>query len=74
MLARQRMSGLPHQAMGRQEQVAYSTGDDTRLFVIEASGQWFDPAQPLHITSSVAGAAVSPWQVILLTDNTQESA
>ncbi|WP_024698416.1 type VI secretion system baseplate subunit TssK [Pseudomonas avellanae] len=74
MLARQRMSGLPHQAMGRQEQVAYSTGDDTRLFVIEAGGQWFDPAQPLHITSSVAGAAVSPWQVILLTDNTQESA
>lgn len=70
VLARQRMSGLSHQTMSRQEQVAYGVGDDTRLFVIQASGQWFDPAQPLQIVSPVAGGAVSPWQVVLLLDNT----
>ncbi|MDY7560401.1 type VI secretion system baseplate subunit TssK [Pseudomonas sp. 10B1] len=74
VLARQRMSGLAHQAMSRQEQVAYSVGDDTRLFVIQAIGQWFDPAQPLHIVSPVAGGAVSPWQVVLLIDNTHQVA
>ncbi|MBX8486815.1 type VI secretion system baseplate subunit TssK [Pseudomonas cichorii] len=70
VLARQRMSGLSHQAMSRQEQVAYSTGDDTRLFVIQASGEWFDPTQPLHIVSSISGGAVSPWQVVLFIDKT----
>lgn len=61
-LVRQRMSGLSHQAMSRQEQVAYGVGDDTRLFVLQAAGEWFDPAQPLHL---VATQGNGPWQVVL---------
>ena len=65
LLGRQRMSGLAHQAMSRNEQVAYSVGDDTRLFVINAQGQWFNSQLPLQIVASGSQLASSPWQVVL---------
>lgn len=65
LLARQRMSGLPRQPMNRQEQVAYSVGDDTRLFVVQGAGDWFDAGQPLRIVAPVSGVASSPWQIVL---------
>lgn len=68
-LVRQRMSGLSHQAMSRQEQVAYGVGDDTRIFVVQASGEWFDPAQALHIVSPGHMQGSSPWQVVLFVAN-----
>lgn len=68
-LVRQRMSGVTHQAMNRREQVAYGVGDDTRIFVVQAAGEWFDPAQPLHIVSSGQGQGNSPWQVVLFVAN-----
>ena len=74
MLSRQRMSGLPHQAMSRNEQVAYSVGDDTRLFVVSASGQWFDGQLPLHIVAPASAQASGPWQVVLFVAQTGESA
>ncbi|KGU86256.1 type VI secretion system baseplate subunit TssK [Pseudomonas mediterranea] len=74
LLSRQRMSGLPHQAMSRNEQVAYSVGDDTRLFVVAASGQWFDGQLPLHIVAPASTQASSPWQVVLFVPQVGESA
>ncbi|MBC3383083.1 type VI secretion system baseplate subunit TssK [Pseudomonas sp. Z1-12] len=74
LLSRQRMSGLPHQAMSRNEQVAYSVGDDTRLFVVAASGQWFDGQLPLHIVAPASAQASSPWQVVLFVAQAGESA
>ena len=74
LLSRQRMSGLPHQAMSRNEQVAYSVGDDTRLFVVAASGQWFDGQLPLHIVAPASHQASSPWQVVLFVAQAGESA
>ncbi|MCY1533213.1 type VI secretion protein [compost metagenome] len=73
-LVRQRMSGLSHQAMSRQEQVAYGVGDDTRIFVVQAAGEWFDPAQPLHIVSPGHAQGSSPWQVVLFIANAGEVA
>ncbi|NQB78271.1 type VI secretion system baseplate subunit TssK, partial [Pseudomonas aeruginosa] len=74
LLARQRMSGLARQPMNRQEQVAYSVGDDTRLFVVQGAGDWFDAGQPLRIVAPVSGVASSPWQIVLFvadgSDNT----
>ncbi len=74
LLARQRMSGLARQPMNRQEQVAYSVGDDTRLFVVQGAGDWFDAGQPLRIVAPVCGVASSPWQIVLFvadgSDNT----
>ncbi|MBF3094133.1 type VI secretion system baseplate subunit TssK, partial [Pseudomonas aeruginosa] len=74
LLARQRMSGLARQPMNRQEQVAYSVGDDTRLFVVQGVGDWFDAGQPLRIVAPVSGVASSPWQIVLFvadgSDNT----
>ncbi|MBW6121206.1 type VI secretion system baseplate subunit TssK, partial [Pseudomonas aeruginosa] len=74
LLARQRMSGLVRQPMNRQEQVAYSVGDDTRLFVVQGAGDWFDAGQPLRIVAPVSGVASSPWQIVLFvadgSDNT----
>ncbi|SSB99333.1 type VI secretion system protein ImpJ [Pseudomonas sp. 43mfcvi1.1] len=74
LLSRQRMSGLPHQAMSRNEQVAYSVGDDTRLFVVAASGQWFDGQLPLHIVAPASAQASSPWQVVLFVAQAGEGA
>jgi len=74
LLSRQRMSGLPHQAMSRNEPVAYSVGDDTRLFVVAASGQWFDGQLPLHIVAPASTQASSPWQVVLFVAQVGESA
>ena len=54
LLSRQRMSGLSHQAMSRSEQVAYSVGEDTRLFVVTAEGTWFDAQLPLMIAAPAA--------------------
>lgn len=74
LLSRQRMSGLPHQAMSRNEQVAYSVGDDTRLFVVNAGGQWFDGQLPLHIVALASAQVSSPWQVVLFVAQVGESA
>ncbi|EIK95425.1 hypothetical protein PMM47T1_16590 [Pseudomonas sp. M47T1] len=69
VLARQRMSGLAHQAMGRQEQIGYSVGEDTRLFVVQATGNWFDPGQPLNIVAPTTAGGASPWQIVLFLNN-----
>jgi type VI secretion system protein ImpJ len=68
------MSGLPHQAMSRQEQVAYGVGDDTRIFVLQAAGEWFDPAQALNIVFPGPGQGNSPWQVVLFIANESDVA
>ncbi|MGW8466281.1 type VI secretion system baseplate subunit TssK [Pseudomonas sp. CLCA07] len=73
LLSRQRMSGLSHQAMGRNEQVSYSVGDDTRLFVVMAEGQWFDGQLPLQIAAPASKPASSPWQVVLFVAQASES-
>ncbi len=73
-LARQRMSGLAHQSMSRAEQVAYSVGEDTRLFVVQAAGEWFDPEQKLCIVVPGQAAPVGPWQVVLFVTNAHEFA
>lgn len=68
------MSGLSHQAMSRSEQVAYSVGEDTRLFVITAQGAWFDAQLPLIIAAPAAKLTSSPWQVVLFIAQNNESA
>ena len=73
MLSRQRMSGLSHQAIGRNEQVTYSVGDDTRLFVVTAEGQWFDGKLPLLIAAPASKPTSSPWQVVLFVAQASES-
>lgn len=74
LLGRQRMRGLSHQAMSRNEQVAYSVGDDTRLFVVVAEGQWFDGQLPLHIVAPTSALTSSPWQVVLFVEQASASA
>lgn len=74
LLSRQRMSGLTHQAMSRNEQVAYSVGDDTRLFVVTAEGNWFDAQLPLVIAAPATRLTSSPWQVVLFVAQNSESA
>lgn len=74
ILSRQRMAGLAHQAMSHHEQVAYSVGDDTRLFVVQAEGQWFDAQLPLQIVSPASVLASNPWQVVLFITQASESA
>ncbi|WP_137805608.1 type VI secretion system baseplate subunit TssK [Pseudomonas sp. G(2018)] len=74
LLGRQRMSGLSQQAMSRNEQVAYSVGDDTRLFVVTAEGQWFDAQLPLVIAAPASKLAGSPWQVVLFVAQANEEA
>lgn len=64
-LARQRMGGLPRQPMNRQEQVAYGVGEDTRLFVLQATGDWFDPRQALRIVSGGSVSGSQPWEIVL---------
>lgn len=59
-LARQRMSGLPHQSMSRAEQLAYGVGEDTRLFVVQAAGEWFDPEQRFCLIVPGQAAQVGP--------------
>jgi len=73
LLSRQRMSGLPHQAMSRNEQVAYSVGADTRLFVVNAQGEWFNSQLPLQIVASGSQLASSPWQVVLFVPQVTEN-
>lgn len=73
-LARQRMSGLSQQAMSRTEQVAYGVGEDTRLFVVQAAGEWFDPEQRLCLAVPGQAAPAGPWQVILFVTNAHEFA
>jgi type VI secretion system protein ImpJ len=60
--------------MSRNEQVAYSVGDDTRLFVVTAEGQWFDGQLPLLIAAPASRLASSPWQVVLFVAQASESA
>ncbi|WP_323160239.1 type VI secretion system baseplate subunit TssK [Pseudomonas fluorescens] len=74
LLSRQRMSGLTHQAMSRNEQVAYSVGDDTRLFVVTAEGNWFDAQLPLVIAAPATRLTSSPWQVVLFVAQNSERA
>jgi type VI secretion system protein ImpJ len=68
------MSGLAHQSMSRAEQVAYSVGEDTRLFVVQAAGEWFDPEQKLCLVVPGQVALVGPWQVVLFVANAHEFA
>lgn len=64
-LGRQRMSGLEHQPMSRAEQIGYSVGEDTHLFVVHADGDWFDPAQRLCLRAPLQSVGTGPWQVVL---------
>lgn len=73
-LARQRMSGLPHQSMSRAEQLAYGVGEDTRLFVVQAAGEWFDPEQRFCLIVPGQAAQVGPWQVVLFVNQDTETA
>lgn len=66
-LVQQRMSGLPHQPMNRHERAAYGVGEETHLFLIQASGDWFDPEQPLCLAVTSHRVSSSPWQVLLFT-------
>ncbi|AZD29221.1 Uncharacterized protein ImpJ/VasE [Pseudomonas chlororaphis] len=72
VLSRQRMGGLVREAMQRNEQVAYSVGDDTQLFVVHAQGQWFDARLPLQIVAPAAAMTSSPWQVVLFVAQASE--
>lgn len=65
LLGRQRMSGLEHLPMSRAEQIAYSVGEDTFLFVVQAEGDWFDPTQRLCLRSPSSGEGNAPWQVVM---------
>lgn len=65
VLGRQRMSGLEHLPMSRTEQIAYSVGEDTHLFVVQAAGDWFDPACRLCLRAPAQASVVAPWQVVL---------
>ncbi|MCP8467012.1 type VI secretion system baseplate subunit TssK [Pseudomonas sp. ZM23] len=64
-LGRQRMSGLEQQPMSRAEQIAYSVGEDTHLFVVQAEGDWFDPTQRLCLRAPLQAGVSGPWQVVL---------
>lgn len=72
-LSRQRMRGLAWQPLDRSSQVAYSVGDDTRLFVLSTQSEWFDPAQRLRIASSGGSGAVEPWEVVLFVTEQDEA-
>lgn len=71
-LARQRMRGLAFRPLDRSEQVAYSVGDDTRLFVLLAGGEWFQPEEPLWLASPSGGQAVAPWEALLFVPDPAE--
>ncbi len=70
-LVRQRMRGMPYQAMDRAEQVSYSVGEETRLFVLTAQGEWFDAAQRLRIAMPNGGASAEPWEVVLFVQDSE---
>lgn len=74
VLGRQRMSGLAQQPMNRAEQIAYSVGEDTHLFVVQAEGDWFDPAQPLSLRSPVQALGQGPWQIVLFLPDSEATA
>lgn len=69
VLSRQRMNGLEREVMSRQEQIGFSVGEDTRLFVVQAAGSWFDPAQPLNIVAAASAVGASPRQIVLFVAN-----
>ncbi|QEL55950.1 type VI secretion system baseplate subunit TssK [Chromobacterium paludis] len=71
-LSRQRMRGLAVRALERSEQVAYSVGDDTRLFVLLASGEWFLPEEPLWLAYAAGATAIAPWEALLFVPEPQE--
>jgi type VI secretion system protein ImpJ len=64
-LARQRMRGMSQQPLSRSEQIAYSVGEDTRLFSLKAEQEWFDPSQRLRILVPGGGGGTEPWEVVL---------
>lgn len=64
-LARQRMHGMTQQPLSRTEQIAYSVGEDTRLFALQGEREWFDPSQRLRILAPGGGTGVEPWEVVL---------
>ena len=72
-LARQRMHGMTQQPLSRSEQVAYSVSEDTRLFVLQAEREWFDPAQRLRILVPGGGTEVEPWEVLLFVPDAKGS-
>jgi type VI secretion system protein ImpJ len=66
-LTRQRMRGLARRPLAREERAAYSTGDDTAMFVIALDNAWFDRAQSLHIAARAGVQSAAPWAVQLFT-------
>lgn len=68
-LRRQRMRGLAFKPMEQREQIAYSVGEDTRLFVLYAQGEWFRPEEPLQVAAFHDQALVAPREIVLFQAN-----
>ena len=73
-LSRQRMRGLAWHPLERSSQVAFSVGDDTRLFALSTQSEWFAPDQHLRIANSGSSGAVEPWEVVLFVQDQDEAA
>ncbi len=72
MLARQRMRGLAFRALDRVEQVAYSVGDDTRLFMLLTQGEWYLQDEPLRMTQPSGVVGIEPWEALLFVPDAAE--
>jgi len=68
-LRRQRVRGLAFKPMEHREQIAYSVGEDTRLFVLYAQGEWFQPEEPLQIAAFHDQPLVAPREIVLFQAN-----
>lgn len=68
-LRRQRMRGLAFKPMDHREQIAYSVGEDTRLFVLYAQGEWFRPEEPLQVVAFHDQPLVVPRELVLFQAN-----
>jgi type VI secretion system protein ImpJ len=64
------MHGMAQQPLSRSEQIAYSVGEDTRLFSLQGEREWFDPSQRLRILVPGGGTGVEPWEVLLFVPET----
>ncbi|WP_169708782.1 type VI secretion system baseplate subunit TssK [Trinickia terrae] len=64
-LARQRMRGLAHRPLARDERARYSAGEDTAMFAITLDDAWFDRTEPLHLDVRAGVRSVAPWAVQL---------
>jgi type VI secretion system protein ImpJ len=64
-LQKQRMRGILHRPLDRQEQASYSVGEDTRLFTLYEFGEWFKPDELLCIAVQSLNMAAEPLEIVL---------